>query len=32
NLSDDEQKELKQIAAKTTEKLEELQLNKGGIS
>ncbi|OFF78241.1 lactate dehydrogenase [Listeria monocytogenes] len=32
NLSDDEQKELKQIAIKTTEKLEILQLNKGGIS
>ncbi len=32
HLSDDEQKELKQIATKTTEKLEELQLNKGGIS
>ncbi|EFR88147.1 lactate dehydrogenase, partial [Listeria marthii FSL S4-120] len=32
NLSDDEQKELKQIATKTTEKLDVLQLNKGGIS
>ncbi|MBC2253854.1 malate dehydrogenase [Listeria ivanovii] len=32
NLSDDEQKELKQIATKTTQKLEAMQLDKGGIS
>ncbi|MBC1823995.1 malate dehydrogenase [Listeria seeligeri] len=32
NLSEDEQKELKQIATKTTQKLELMQLDKGGIS
>ncbi|MBC1484272.1 malate dehydrogenase [Listeria sp. FSL L7-1509] len=32
NLSEDEQKELKQIAMKTTSKLEAMQLDKGGIN